>query len=438
MFASPAGASSALQSARVAGPLLNRVIEAMRSHAHVHRELARRARDAKRWPVIVVPPMLGVRLVDERGRAMWGATRRLFVGPAPGELRGVRSGGILEGFRLVPGLYERDVFGGFVRYLEAIYGARLGEGLFVLDYDWRQPHAHSARQLAELVARVRGTTEDRVDLIGVCSGGPVIRTFLAGGWRDDPSDAFADPVLGTTPAAVDRVIYMGAPLRGSISSLDYLQKGVTMVWGGYPNTPRPLNHGIPAMFDMLPHDGERIIVDASGRPLDLDHLDPATWRELGLVGHDRQQLTEDLARARRTHQLVAGAQDDHPPAIVIADRHSPTTTARAVLDRGRLVFPCDERSGDLERYPFAFGAGDGTIPAATMAAAPNQAPDGPWWVETSSHRNIASDPHVHPLVVEALLAPLKRVPREKYLWPRSPKRRELDAEARSRRSIRTA
>lgn len=412
------------------GALLNRVIEAVRTKGHVHRELARRARDAKRWPVIVVPPMLGVRLVDDRGHAMWGATRRLFVGPAPGELRGVRPGGILEGFRLVPGLYQRDVFGGFIRYLERIYSARLGEGLFVLDYDWRQPHAHSARQLAELVARVRGTTDDRVDLIGVCSGGPVIRTFLAGGWRDDPHDAFADPVLGPGPSAVGRVIYMGAPLRGSLSSFDYLQEGVTMVWGGYRNTPLPLNRGIPAMFDMLPHHGERIIVESDGKPLELDHLDDHTWRELGLVGHDRRGLAEDLSRARRNHQLVASAESDHPPSIVIADRHSPTTTVRAVLDTGRLVFPCDQRAGDLERYPFAFGPGDGTIPAATMAAAPNQSPDGPWWVETNAHRDIASESHVHPIVVEALLSPLKRVPREKYMWPRSPKRAASDLDAR--------
>jgi hypothetical protein len=411
----------------VTGPLLNRAIEVVRSTAHVHRELARRSRAANRLPVILVPPMLGVRLVDDRGRAMWGSSRRMFTGPGPGELQGVRPGGHLEGFRLVPGVYQRDVFGGLVRYLARIYGARLGEGMFILDYDWRRPHREAARELARLIARVRGTTDERVDLIGICSGGPVIRTFLAGGWCDNPEDALADPVLGSTPAAVNRVVYMGAPLRGSISSLDYLQDGVTMVWGGYRHRADPLNDGIPAMFDMLPHDGERIFVDADGTPLELDHLDPATWDELRLVGRDRAGLVEDLARARRTHRLVRRAEAGHPPSIVIADRHSPTTTARAVVPgrggRGRVVFPCDERAGDLERYPFAFAPGDGTIPAATLAAAPNQGPDGPWWVETSSHRDIASDPHVHPLVVEALLAPLKRVPREKYLWPNAGKPR---------------
>jgi hypothetical protein len=407
----------------VTGPLLNRLIESLRTRGQLHRELARRARAAQRLPVILVPPMLGVRLVDDHGRAMWGSSRRMFLGPAPGELQGVRPGGCLEGFRLVPGVYQRDVFGGLVRYLERVYGAQLGEGLFVLDYDWRQPHSDSARKLAQLVARVRGTTDDRIDLIGVSSGGAVIRAFLAGAWCDDPQDALADPVLGSTPAAVSRVVYLGAPLRGSISSLDYLQDGVTMVWGGYRNRPQPLHDHIPAMFDMLPHDGERIFVDATGAPLDLDHLDPDTWDELRLAGRDRAGLADDLVRARRIHQLVRRAEASHPPSIVIADRHSPTTTARAVVEHGRVVFPCDQRAGDLERYPFAFGPGDGTIPAATMAAAPNQSPDGPWWIETSAHRDIASEAHVHPLVVEALLSPLKRVPRERYLWPNAGKPR---------------
>jgi hypothetical protein len=350
----------------------------------------------------------------------------MFLGPAPGELEGVRPGGYLDGFRLIPGIYQRDVFGGLVRYLERVYGTPLGEGLYILDYDWRQPHDISARKLAELVARVRGTTDERVDLIGISSGGAIIRAFLAAAWRDDPDDARADPVLGDTPSAVHRVIYCGAPLRGSISSLDYLSEGVIMIWGGYRNRQQPLHEHIPAMFDMLPHDGERIFVDTTGAPLDHDHLDPDTWDTLRLVGRDRPGLADDLARARRIHQLVRAAEARHPPSIVIADRHCATTTALAVVDGARVIFPCDQHAGDLERYPFAFGPGDGTIPAATMAAAPNQSPDGPWWIETGNHRDIASEAHVHPLIVEALLAPLKRVPRERYLWPNIGKPRAPD------------
>jgi hypothetical protein len=400
------------------GVLVNALVDAMRARGHVHRELARRARDAARAPLVIVPPMLGVRLVDDRGRAIWGSSRRVYLGPGPGEVRDLRPDGVLEGFRIVPKLFRRDVFGGLLAYLERIYGARRGRDLFVLDYDWRQPHRRSARALAKLVAQVRGASDARVDLLGISSGGAVIRLFLAGGWADDPDDALADPVLGAAAQAVDRVVYLGAPLRGSYSAFSYLINGLVMTWGGYRNRAETLQTGIPAMWDMLPHDGDPLFADARGATLAHDHLDPATWRELGLSGHDRPGLADDLARVRRDHAVLRAAERRHPPSIVIADRASRTTTVRAVLDRGKLVLPCDEHDGDVERYPFAFGDGDGTIPAASMAAAPNQGPDGPWWIRTPAHRDIASQPHVHPLVVEALLAPHRRIPREKYAWPR--------------------
>src|SRR5664279_1179144 len=101
--------------------LLNTVIEAVRSSGHVHRELARRAPDAKRRPVIVVPPVMGVRLVDDRGRAVWGATHRMFGGAGPADVEEARPDGPVGGFTLVPRVFERDVLGGLLHYLERIY-----------------------------------------------------------------------------------------------------------------------------------------------------------------------------------------------------------------------------------------------------------------------------------------------------------------------------
>lgn len=398
----------------VRGVLVNRLVERARSAGHLHRELARRARDAARRPVIIVPPVLGVRLVDDRGRSTWGATRRLVftAGQTIGPLADARPDGHLTGFTLVPRLYERDVLGGLVRYVERIYGARLDEELFVLAYDWRRPLVEGARELARLVARVRGASDDPVDLIGISSGGNVIRSFLAGDPANGPD---ADPVLGATTSAVRRVVYLGTPHRGNVGGFGYLVEGMQIV-GVRPDGPT-LQRRCPAIFDLLPHPDERIFVDARGEPLDLDHLDPHTWRTLRLPGHDRPELADDLARARAHHLRIAGVP--HPPSIVIADRHRPTA-ARVIVDAGALVIPCASCQGDPERYPYAFEPGDGVVPAATMAAAPGLSADGPWWVKTSEHARIATDAHVHPLVVEALLSPHKPVPRERYLWPRNP------------------
>jgi len=388
--------------------LLNRLVETVTSSRHVHRELARRARVAQRNPIIVVPPVMGVRLVDERRREIWGSTLRLFGGDGPTSIAAAQPVGPVHGFTLVPRLVERDVLGGLLRYIARIYGARLGEDLFALAYDWRRPLADGARALATLVARVRGASDEPVDLVGISSGGNVIRRFFAA----EPEELAG---LGSAASSVRRVIYMATPQRGAFSGFDYLVEGLRVVRQGCDGA--TMQRMVPSIFDCLPHHSERLFVDTQGQRLELDHLDPATWRELRLAGHDRPELAEELARARETQDRIA--RGAHPPSIVIADRHRPTAT-RAVIDRGKVVLPCADCAGDVERYPYAFEPGDGVVSAHSMEAAPGLATDAPWWVETSEHARVATDPHVHPLVVEALLSPLRAVPRERYLWPTNP------------------
>src|SRR5690242_11552297 len=96
--------------------------------------LARRARAiTERAPLIVVPGMCGTRLVDDRGRVVWGSLACLYAGPSI--TSATRSAGLLDGIELVPGVAGVDVYGGLIRFLQRA-GYRRGEDLFVLDYDW--------------------------------------------------------------------------------------------------------------------------------------------------------------------------------------------------------------------------------------------------------------------------------------------------------------
>src|SRR5439155_4438504 len=160
--------------------------------------------------------------IDDRGREIWGATLRLFGGDGPAAIVTARPVGPVEGFTLIPRLFQRDVFGGLLRYLTRIYGARLGEDLFVLAYDWRKPLADNASALARLIARVRGAGDEQVDLVGISSGGNVIRRFLA-------ADTDEEPELGSSQAGIRRVVYMATPHRGAISGLNYYHEGMRVV-----------------------------------------------------------------------------------------------------------------------------------------------------------------------------------------------------------------
>jgi hypothetical protein len=390
--------------------LINRGLEWARRRGIVHAELGRRSRPEV--PLVIVPPAFGVRLRDRHGHVIWGATRGLFAGRCFTE-GDATPAGLLDGFRVLPGLYRHDVLGGLVRYLAAVGGYRPGEDLFVAEYDWRREIAEGARALADRVTRVRGASDQKVDLVAISSGGAVARHFLAWGGRDPHQDVRAEPGAGA--AAVRRVIYLGSPQLGTFSAFSYLQAGFAFFPGARTYRAADLQR-CAAAWDLLPAPGERIFLDRRGELLDLDHLEPATWRELGLSGWDRPDLAEHLDRARRSHQAIAAAAP-HPPSVVIAGRHRPTATHALVRGRGAITVPCGECAGDRADHPRAFAPGDGAIPARSLAAAPGLGPDGPWWVEPSAHRRIATDPFVHPLVLDALLAPTRPVPRERYAWP---------------------
>jgi len=402
--------------------LINRVVERLRCTGIRHRELRRRGRAARagdrRAPLVIVPSCFGVRLVDARRRGVWGDTTRLFAGATFNDVAELHPDGILDGFPLIPGLYRQDVLGGLLRYLVDVGGYVLGEDLFALTYDWRRDMASSAAALDDLIRRLRGAGDQRVDLLAISSGGVVARAYLAGVHRDG----------GLGDDTVQRVLYLGAPQRGTFSAFTYSQEGFSFLARGKLFAAAPLRRRSPGLFDLLPHPSERIFVDRDGRSLDLDHLDPAVWRQLRLAGAEETDLADRLARVRRLHAALDVAAARHPPSVVIAGRHRPTA-ARAVVDGGKVVLPCPECAGDARCYPYAFEAGDGAVPAATMAAAPGLGPDGPWWVEPRAHHRIATEPFVHPLVLDALLSPLAPVPRQRYLWPRNPSVRSPDGSA---------
>src|ERR671937_1708274 len=152
--------------------LLNRLYERVHQLPLRIRLLRRRARlIAERTPVVLVPSVLGTRLVDARGRLAWGSVRRLYAGVPLGDEPGIRTAGLLRGFTVIPGLLHYDVFGALVRFLVGVGGYVPGEDLHVLEYDWRGGIAEAGAQLAELLQRLRAAGEERFDLIGMSTGG---------------------------------------------------------------------------------------------------------------------------------------------------------------------------------------------------------------------------------------------------------------------------
>lgn len=372
--------------------LLNRLIERGRSLGFGRVLLSRRARRVReRAPVVLVPGMFGTRIVDGRGRTLWGSTLRLYGGPSITGAEDARPAGILADLSLVPGLVGIDVYGGLVRFLEDVGGYRRGEDLRVLDYDWRAGAVAGAERLADLCERIRGAGEERVDVIGISTGGQLVRWFVAhGGDR-----------------AVRRAIYVGTPQRGTFDALACMHRGFRFAPGGKLFTPGEAA-ACQTTFDALPHPADRVLVDQSGAPLDLDLYDASVWARLGLVGEATPDFQARLDRARAFWQALDRAPHG-ADAVVIGAGHLPTPARAVVIDGEARVPPPSPRPDD-PYVGYTYAPGDGELSLASLRALPGLDPRRLWLSCPPAHHRLPSDPGVHDRILEALLATDRHIP----------------------------
>jgi len=389
----------------VPGPLLNRAVERARLLGLGGRLLRRRAAGRERAPAVLVPSVFGTRLVGERGRSVWGSVRRLYS--RPGLDAPARPTDLLTGFTLVPGLLEYDVFGGLLRFLGDAGGYRLGEDLHVLTYDWRTGIADGAAALAELVDRIRGAGDEKVDLICISTGGIVARYYLAYGGADVRDHDPPRP-SGAGAACVRRTVFVGTPQRGSFSAVSSSCDGFRLAPLGRRFTGEEVAT-LQVTWDALPHPDDPLFVDEHGQPVALDRHDADTWRRLGLPPARVSGLDRMLERARRLRDALdrAGPAGD---AFVIGARNWPTA-GRVLVSGGRGRIPACEPRVDDPYVGFLYEPGDSSLGAASLAALPDLDPQRIWWVRTREHMELVSQPSVHRLVLEALLATELAIPR---------------------------
>lgn len=350
------------------------------------RLLARRSRlRGERMPAVLVPGILGVHLADERGRAVWGPTRRLYAGP-PFATAPLHPGDLLRRFPLVPPLWEYDVYGGLLRFLCRVGGYRLGEDLFFLSYDWRGGISSAAEALAALLAGLRGIGDERVDLIGVSSGGLIIRRCLVGG--------------SELAGAVHRVVHVGTPQLGSFHALRLLQSGVRIAPLGRLFSAGDLAR-CQTVWDSLPVSDEPFFIDPDGEPLPLSLYDPQVVRRLRLLP-DVPDLEARLRCARETQQALAAAV---PPldTFIIGARHRPTVR-RVVVRGGRAELPTCAPRRDDPLVGHEYEPGDGSVGLRSLLGLPGHDPLRSYFLRPAAHHRLPSDPETHRLVLEALLA----------------------------------
>jgi pimeloyl-ACP methyl ester carboxylesterase len=295
----------------------------------LYNELARHE-DPHRNPVIVIPGLLGSKLVDKDTNEMvWGTFG--FGQVDPNTPTGARQfslpmgkGKKLKDLRdnVKPdGALDRVVvnFLGLPLELNAYYNIlqTLGVGgyrdedlgiagavdygkdhytCFQFAYDWRRDIVESAKELDHFIKTraqyVQKETEKRFgikmvkvkfDLVAHSMGGLVARYYLRYGAADLPEDGSLPKLTWAGAEYIEHLVIIGTPNAGSMDSLEDMIHGAS-VDSLFPSYPAAVLSTMPSMYELLPRGRHSPLLREDGQPV-ADLLDPELWknRQWGLA-----------------------------------------------------------------------------------------------------------------------------------------------------------
>jgi len=324
-----------------------------------------------RNPVIVIPGILGSRLVAEDGQVVWGAFAGDYAKPSKpsgarlvalpmakgkslGELTdSVRHDGALDRLKLsVLGLpISLNAYANILASLGV--GGYADQGLaeagavdygtdhftcFQFAYDWRRDNVENARLLHAFILEKKAFVERklterhgkldrevRFDIVAHSMGGLITRYYLRYGTQD-PEDG-AD-LTWDGARHVERAILVGTPNAGSAQTILDLVEGRSFA-PILPKYDATILGTMPSVYQLLPRGRHGALVADNKVFERVDPLDPDEWekRKWGLANPDA---------AKTLAMLLPDATQDERRAIALDHQRKCLERARAfhaALDR---------------------------------------------------------------------------------------------------------
>ena len=278
----------------------------------------------ERNPVIVIPGILGSRLVDsDSGRVVWGAFGGTSANPANGPdarltalpmgigqalsnlTDRVTSDGALDSlsFEILPLPIQLKAYAQILNALGAggyrdEMLARMGQvdygddhfTCFQFDYDWRRSNVENAQLLHEFIETKKHYVKQewkkrfgieketvRFDIVAHSMGGLISRYYLRYGNQILPANGSLPNLNWGGASNLNKVILIATPSGGSAWALSQLVDGLPLK--PIVHYPATILDTMPAIFELLPRPRHRSVV-YTGTDETVDFYNPEIWKKL--------------------------------------------------------------------------------------------------------------------------------------------------------------
>lgn len=243
----------------------------------------------------------------------------------------------------------------------------------------RENDPHARRYADELEAWLKRGY--KFDIVAHSMGGLVARYYLRYGAADLPEDGSVPKVTWGGCEDIDKLIVVGTPNLGSIDALRNLIEGFQPAVV-LPHFHQAVLGTMPSIYQLMPRQRHRVVLDGNGRPSDMDVFDPDVWdaNNWGLLDESsdrflvwllpelkerrarqakaKSYLTWCLERARQFHAaLDKKPETDCPRNVYLFAGDAERTLTRTMLERrGDRLLPTFANDDAIH------SPGDGTVP----------------------------------------------------------------------------
>lgn len=302
-------------------------------------------------PLVFVPGILGSRLADQSGKAIWGEVNSLrnfqkFEITPDGPVTVLSPDGLMRTINVLGPFWAVHGYDALLEHLQHDLGYVEDKTLFIFPYDWRQSNFDTASELDRFIKSKRALSEGKFDILAHSMGGIVVKI-----WALDHGGA----------SRLHEVIYMGTPFQGSMNAFGILSNGwgkLNFIAGGI-DTIRRVALSFPSLYELLPTYDHCCRLGTPQSYTDLAVLQASTWRnrnwlpaEYEATGARAHMFEVGLERARQIGALMRKPMPEVPEVKFVGD----------ILSTSLWLY-VDPAGKDWHSWSFKNSRGDGTVPA---------------------------------------------------------------------------